>query len=107
MRFAAGIWSCRSCPRPTATRGSSPIPDRLDIRRDPQRNLAFGYGIHFCLGAWLARLEAQLSFDAVLERLPNLALAPVEPRWRPTIFLRGLQSLPIRWNTAQRSERRA
>lgn len=84
-----------------------PDPDRLDVRREPQRNLAFGYGIHFCLGAWLARLEAQLSFDTLLERLPNLALASVEPRWRPTIFLRGLESLPIRWNASQRSERRA
>ena len=84
-----------------------PDPDRLDVRRDPQRNLAFGYGIHFCLGAWLARLEAQLAFDTVLERLPTLTLVPVEPRWRPTLFLRGLQSLPIRWNAAQRSERRA
>ena len=84
-----------------------PDPDRLDIRRDPQRNLAFGYGIHFCLGAWLARLEAQLSFDTLLERLPNVSLAPAEPRWRPTMFLRGLESLPLRWDVAQRSQRRA
>ena len=73
-------------------------PDRLDIRREPQRNLAFGYGIHFCLGAWLARLEAQLALDTVFAQLPELALVPVEPRWRPTIFLRGLQSLPVRWD---------
>ena len=73
-------------------------PDRLDIRREPQRNLAFGYGSHFCLGAWLARLEAQLALDTVFARLPELALLPVEPRWRPTIFLRGLQSLPVRWD---------
>ena len=84
-----------------------PNPNRFDIRREPQRNLAFAYGIHFCLGAWLARLEAQLSFDTLLARLPNLAVAPVEPRWRPTMFLRGLESLPIRWNAARRSERRA
>lgn len=82
-------------------------PDRLDVRRDPQRNLAFGYGIHFCLGAWLARLEAQLSFDTLLARFPNLALAPGEPRWRPTIFLRGLLALPIRWDAEQRSQRSA
>jgi cytochrome P450 len=73
-------------------------PDRLDIRRDPQRNLAFGYGIHFCLGAWLARLEAQLAVDTVLARLPDLTPLPVVPRWRPTIFLRGLQALPIKWD---------
>jgi cytochrome P450 len=80
-------------------------PDRLDIRRDPQRNLAFGYGIHFCLGAWLARLEAQLAFDTVLARLPELTPLPVVPRWRPTIFLRGLEALPIRWETNQRRDR--
>src|SRR2546425_1028442 len=72
-------------------------PDRLDVRRQPERHVAFAAGMHFCLGAWLARLEARIVFDTVLRRLPELALAPGEPRWKPMIFLRGLESLPLTW----------
>jgi cytochrome P450 len=72
-------------------------PDVLDVRRDPQRHVAFAWGIHFCLGAWLARLEARVVFATVFRRLPDLALAPGEPRWKPMIFLRGLAALPLTW----------
>jgi len=74
-----------------------PDPDRLDLRRHPNRHLAFGWGIHFCLGAPLARLEARLAFQSVLSRLPGLALASEEPAWRPWLFFRGLESLSVRW----------
>jgi cytochrome P450 len=73
-------------------------PDRLDVRRNPERHLAFAAGIHFCLGAWLARLEARLVFEIVLRRLPDLELALPEPCWKPMIFLRGLESLPLTWS---------
>jgi cytochrome P450 len=69
-------------------------PERLDIGRDPNPNLAFGRGIHFCLGAPLARLEAQIALPALLERSPDLRLAG-EPVPRPTWNLRGLAHLPV------------
>ncbi len=75
-----------------------PDPDRLDVRRNPERHLAFAAGIHFCLGAWLARLEARIVLEIVFRRLPQLALALAEPRWKPMIFLRGLESLPLVWS---------
>jgi cytochrome P450 len=74
-----------------------PDPDALDVRRQPERHVAFAWGIHFCLGAWLARLEARVVFDTVFRRLPHLAIAPGEPRFKPMIFLRGLESLPLAW----------
>jgi len=74
-----------------------PDPDTLDVRRQPERHLAFAWGIHFCLGAWLARLEARVVLDTVLRRLPHLALAPGAPRWKPMLFLRGLEALPLEW----------
>jgi cytochrome P450 len=74
-----------------------PDPDRLDVRRRPERHVAFAWGIHFCLGAWLARLEARLVLDAIFRKLPELRLATAAPRFRPMIFLRGLESLPLTW----------
>ncbi|GAB2814516.1 cytochrome P450 family protein [Streptomyces daliensis] len=76
-------------------------PDRFDIHRDPAANrahLAFSHGIHHCLGAPLARLEASVALPALLERFPRLAAdeeAPA-PEWRPSL-LRGLRTLPVRW----------
>ena len=72
-------------------------PDRLDIRRQPNRHLAFAFGIHFCLGAPLARLEARLGFETLLRRFRGLELVDPLPRWKPMIFLRGLEALPLRW----------
>ena len=73
-------------------------PDRLDLARAPNRHLAFGWGIHFCLGAPLARLEAALAFRSLLERVPDLALADAQPRWRPWLFFRALEELRVRWD---------
>jgi cytochrome P450 len=72
-----------------------PDPERLDINRQPTRTLAFGYGIHYCLGAALARLESQVVFETLLRRLPNLQLAVETPEFRPNYSLRGLLSLPV------------
>lgn len=77
-----------------------PDPDVLEIRRPPNRNVAFAYGIHFCLGAPLARLEGQLAFETLLRRLPGLALQGAAARWKPMIFLRGLESLGVTWDAA-------
>jgi len=72
-------------------------PDRLDITREPNRHLSFGQGIHFCLGAPLARMEAQIAVNTVFGRMPDLRLkvSPQRLRWRPSMILRGLDSLPV------------
>jgi len=72
-----------------------PDPDRLDVGRTENRHLSFGAGIHFCLGAGLARLEAQVALRALAERFPDFEADVREPRWRPSMTLRGLTSLPI------------
>jgi cytochrome P450 len=72
-------------------------PDDLDITREKTSVLSFGAGAHFCLGAGLARLEGQIVFNELLRRFPKLELATDEPKWRDTITLRGLRSLPVRW----------
>lgn len=71
-------------------------PDRFDIGRHPNPQLSFGGGVHYCVGAPLARLEAQVAFEALLQRFPVLQLAEPAPRWRPAINLRGLQALWVR-----------
>ena len=70
-------------------------PDALDVGRDPNPHLSFGAGVHFCLGAALARLELQTSFGTVLRRMPTLELVE-EPTWGPGYVIRGLQELRVR-----------
>lgn len=70
-------------------------PDRLDLNRDPNPHLAFGAGIHFCLGAPLARLEGQIALSTIVRRFPGLRLATEDLRWRPAPVLRGLEALPL------------
>jgi cytochrome P450 len=69
-------------------------PDRLDLARDPNPHISFGAGVHFCLGAPLARLEMQVAFETILRRMPRLELL-AEPEWKPTYIIRGLKSLPV------------
>jgi pimeloyl-[acyl-carrier protein] synthase len=72
-------------------------PDRLDLARDPNPHLSFSTGIHHCLGAALARLEAELAIPAILRELQDLELDG-RPTWRETFVLRGFTELPIRWS---------
>jgi hypothetical protein len=74
-------------------------PDRMEITRPDLRPLSFGGGIHFCLGAQLARIEAEIVFRTLLRRLPSIRLADQgQPQWRQSFTLRGLTSLPVRWD---------
>jgi cytochrome P450 PksS len=74
-----------------------PNPDSLDITREPNKHLSFGFGTHFCLGASLARLEGQIAIGTLLRLIPDLRLdvGPHGLRWRPGLLLRGLESLPV------------
>lgn len=74
-------------------------PDRFDIRRDARGHVAFGHGIHYCLGAPLARLEARVAVRALLDRCPDLALDihPAALAWRTGMMIRGPERLPVRW----------
>jgi pimeloyl-[acyl-carrier protein] synthase len=72
-----------------------PDPDRLDIGRGDNRHIAFGWGIHFCLGAPLARVEGQIAINTLVQRLPKLALATERPEFRESLTLRGLKALPV------------
>jgi cytochrome P450 len=76
-----------------------PEPDRLDLERKDNRHLAFGWAAHFCFGAALARLEGQIAFHLLLNRLQNLTLATAAPLvWRHNLGLRGLTALPVTFN---------
>ena len=73
-------------------------PDRLDLGRDSSGHLAFGHGIHYCLGAPLARLEAGIAISGLLARFGSISLAvpAASLRWRPSTLIHGLESLPVR-----------
>jgi cytochrome P450 len=77
-------------------------PDRLNFHREDNRHIAFGYGIHFCLGAPLARLEGRLAFPALLSRLGPLRIDAERLEWRSTLFFRGLTSLPLAFEAKMR-----
>jgi cytochrome P450 len=69
-------------------------PDDLDVAREPNPHVSFGAGVHFCLGAPLARLELETSFATILRRLPRLELVE-EPSWKPNYIIRGLRALRV------------
>ncbi len=75
-----------------------PNPEQLDINRLVVRSLGFGYGIHFCVGAALARMEGQVTFETLLRRLPNIRLDDETPEFRPNYALRGLVALPVKFD---------
>ena len=77
-----------------------PEPDSLDLAREPNRHVAFGRGVHYCLGAPLARLEGEIALNTLLRRLPNLRLniEPGQLTWRLAPLIRGVVSLPVAWD---------
>jgi cytochrome P450 len=72
-------------------------PDRLDLTRDAYHHLSFGMGVHYCLGAELARVEGEIALPAIVRRFPRVRLAAVTEtlRWRPASVMRGLEALPL------------
>ncbi|WP_276207683.1 cytochrome P450 family protein [Paludifilum halophilum] len=74
-------------------------PDRFDITRGANRHIAFGMGIHYCLGAPLARLEGEIAVNTLLQRMPDLRFGvdPKTLKWRPSYLMRGLIHLPVTW----------
>ncbi len=77
-----------------------PDPDRLDITRQDNRHLAFGWAAHFCFGAPLARIEGQIAFEAIVRGMADLALEPGPLVWRTNLGLRGLKALPVTFKAA-------
>jgi cytochrome P450 len=79
-----------------------PDPDRLDVTRERLKPLSFGGGIHFCIGAQLARIEAEVVFSTLLRRMPDMRLADSgPPQWRDSFTLRGLTTLPVTWSSTR------
>lgn len=76
-------------------------PNEFDIHRQDNRHLGFGHGIHYCLGAWLGKMEGRIAFETLLQRLPGLEHngSPNDLTWSRNVMLRGLEHLPIRWDT--------
>jgi cytochrome P450 len=79
--------------------GRYPSPDTFDIRRDTRGHLAFGHGVHYCMGAPLARMEGRTAIASLLARCPDLRLdgPPTELLWRPGPLMRGVDRLPVRF----------
>ena len=71
-------------------------PERFNVERTENRHIAFGFGIHYCLGAMLAKLEAQIALTEFFRRYPHAALAQKSLRWRPGLVLRCPEQLPMR-----------
>jgi cytochrome P450 len=94
----AGEWVIIALPSANRDPARFPGPDRLDLGRDTSGHVAFGHGIHYCLGAPLARMETAVALSTLLDRFPRLSLAvrPETLRWRPVSLMNGLESLPVR-----------
>jgi cytochrome P450 len=75
-----------------------PDPNALDLGRTPNRHCGFGFGIHYCLGAPIARVEGSIAIDALIRGLPGLRLGPEHEVWHPTLISRGMQSFTVSWD---------
>jgi len=73
-------------------------PNRLDLGREDNHPVSFGFGTHHCIGAALARAEGEIALTALYDRLPRIRPAVERPAWRSSIVFRGLKSLPVRWD---------
>ena len=74
-----------------------PDPDRIELTRQPNVHLGFFHGLHYCLGAPLARLEMEVALSTLARRLPNLQLVDEPDEWLDTYFMRGLTRLRVTW----------
>ncbi|MGD0068365.1 MAG: cytochrome P450 [Streptosporangiaceae bacterium] len=94
----AGEWVFPAISSANTDPAQFPDPDGLDLDRDTSGHVAFGHGVHYCLGAPLARMEAEVALGALLARFPRIspAVPPSELRWRPVSLMNGLESLPVR-----------
>lgn len=102
QRLAAGDYIINFYPSANRDESIFDRADQLDIRRDPNPHLAFGFGHHFCLGASLARLELRVMFRELAARLPELALTTDQLPIRASNFVSGLESMPISFTPTQR-----
>lgn len=93
----AGQWVLPALSSANRDGAKFPDPDRLDLTRDASGHLGFGHGVHYCLGAPLARMEAEVAIGALLKRFPHVSLAvpPDQIRWRSLSLINGLESLPV------------
>jgi cytochrome P450 len=98
VTIPAGEWVFIALPSANRDPARFPGPDGLDLGRDVGGHVAFGHGIHYCLGAPLARMEAEVALGTLLDRFPEVSLAvpPEELRWRPVSLMNGLEALPVR-----------
>lgn len=94
----AGEWVFSAITAANTDPAQFPDPGRLDLGRDTSGHVAFGYGLHYCLGAPLARVETEVALRALLDRFPGVSLAvpQEELRWRRVSLMNGLESLPVR-----------
>jgi cytochrome P450 len=88
-----------SYPSGNRDEDAHPDPFRFDVGRSPNKHLSFGFGVHYCLGAMLARMELRALFKELLPRLNHVELAG-DPKWMKTIFVGGLKTLPIRYEVS-------
>jgi cytochrome P450 PksS len=90
------------CQPPSANRDPDVFanPDTFDIQRDPNPHVAFGQGVHYCLGAPLARLEGTIAIQALLNRFPEIRLNTSVDRleWGESILIHGMKALPVAWS---------
>jgi cytochrome P450 len=73
-------------------------PDSVDLGRSPNRHCGFGFGIHYCLGAPIARVEGAIAIDALIRNLPGLHIGPDPEEWHPTLISRGMRSFTVSWD---------
>jgi cytochrome P450 family 142 subfamily A polypeptide 1 len=104
QRLAAGDHVLLFYPSANRDEDVFKAPEELDIRREPNPHIAFGFGPHFCLGAALARLELKVMFRELMTRLPDLSLASDDLPYRPSNFVSGLESMPVRFSPTRRSD---
>jgi cytochrome P450 len=98
VTIPAGAWVFIMLPSANRDPARFADPDDLDLGRDVGGHVAFGHGVHYCLGAPLARMEAEVALGTLLDRFPDVSLAvpPEELRLRPVSLMNGLESLLVR-----------